>query len=79
MRLQKTVTVERPLDKAFAYLSDFATTTEGDPGTVRTVRIRRVILQTAHRGCRVVSLRRRPLGTGLTAAAHATHAPPVAA
>ena len=37
MRLQKTVTVERPLDKAFAYLSDFATTTEGDPGTVRTV------------------------------------------
>ena len=63
MRLQKTVTVERPLDKVFAYLSDFATTTEGDPGTVRTVRIRpKSILQTAHRGCRVVSLRRRPLG-----------------
>ena len=40
VRLQKTVTVERPLDKAFASLSDFATTTEGDPGTVRTVRIR---------------------------------------
>ena len=36
VRLQKTVTVERPLDKAFASLSDFATTTEGDPGRVRT-------------------------------------------
>jgi uncharacterized protein YndB with AHSA1/START domain len=38
MRLQRTVTVDLPLDKVFAYLSDFTTTTEWDPGTVRTVR-----------------------------------------
>jgi len=38
VRLQRTVTVEKPLDKVFAYLSDFTTTTEWDPGTVRTVR-----------------------------------------
>jgi uncharacterized protein YndB with AHSA1/START domain len=40
VRLQKTVTVERPLDRVFGYLSDFTTTTtEWDPGTVKTVRI----------------------------------------
>ena len=39
MRLNKTVTVDKPVDKVFAYLSDFATTTEWDPGTVQTVRI----------------------------------------
>jgi len=38
MRLRKTVTVQKPLDKVFDYLSDFTTTTEWDPGTVRTVR-----------------------------------------
>jgi uncharacterized protein YndB with AHSA1/START domain len=38
MRLQRTVTVEKPLDKVFAYLADFTTTTEWDPGTLRTVR-----------------------------------------
>jgi uncharacterized protein YndB with AHSA1/START domain len=38
MRLQRTVTVQKPLDKVFAYLSDFTTTTEWDPGTVKTVR-----------------------------------------
>lgn len=38
MRLQRTVTVEKPLDTVFAYLSDFTTTTEWDPGTVKTVR-----------------------------------------
>jgi carbon monoxide dehydrogenase subunit G len=38
MRLTRTVTTEKPLDKVFAYLSDFTTTTEWDPGTVRTVR-----------------------------------------
>jgi uncharacterized protein YndB with AHSA1/START domain len=37
MRLQKTVVVDRPLDKVFAYLADFTTTTEWDPGTVTTV------------------------------------------
>jgi len=39
VRLNKTVTVDKPVDKVFAYLSDFATTTEWDPGTVQTVRI----------------------------------------
>ena len=38
MRLERTVIVEKPLDKVFAYLSDFTTTTEWDPGTVKTVR-----------------------------------------
>ena len=38
MRLQRTVTVQKPLDTVFAYLSDFTTTTEWDPGTVKTVR-----------------------------------------
>jgi uncharacterized protein YndB with AHSA1/START domain len=39
VRLRKTVTVDKPVDKVFAYLSDFTTTTEWDPGTVQTVRI----------------------------------------
>jgi carbon monoxide dehydrogenase subunit G len=39
MRLQRIVTVRKPLDTVFAYLSDFTTTTEWDPGTVKTVRI----------------------------------------
>jgi carbon monoxide dehydrogenase subunit G len=38
VRLQRTVTVQKPLEKVFAYLSDFTTTTDWDPGTVRTVR-----------------------------------------
>jgi len=38
VRLQRIVTVEKPLEKVFAYLADFTTTTEWDPGTVRTVR-----------------------------------------
>jgi NAD(P)-dependent dehydrogenase (short-subunit alcohol dehydrogenase family)/uncharacterized protein YndB with AHSA1/START domain len=38
VRLRRTVTAAKPLDKVFAYLSDFTTTTEWDPGTVRTVR-----------------------------------------
>ena len=38
MRLTRTVTTAKPLDEVFAYLSDFTTTTEWDPGTVRTVR-----------------------------------------
>jgi uncharacterized protein YndB with AHSA1/START domain len=38
MRLRKLVTVQKPLDQVFAYLSDFTTTTEWDPGTVETVR-----------------------------------------
>lgn len=38
--LKRTVTVAKPLDKVFAYLSDFTTTTEWDPGTVDTVRVK---------------------------------------
>ena len=38
MRIQRIVTVEKPLEKVFAYLADFTTTTEWDPGTVKTVR-----------------------------------------
>jgi carbon monoxide dehydrogenase subunit G len=38
VRLQRTVTVPKPLEEVFAYLSDFTTTTEWDPGTVKTVR-----------------------------------------
>ena len=38
MRLIRTVTIAKPLDKVFAYLADFTTTTEWDPGTVQTVR-----------------------------------------
>jgi uncharacterized protein YndB with AHSA1/START domain len=40
MRLQKTVVVDKPLAEVFAYLADFTTTTEWDPGTVSTVRQR---------------------------------------
>jgi len=39
MRVQRIVTAQKPIDKVFTYLSDFTTTTEWDPGTVRTVRV----------------------------------------
>lgn len=38
MRLERTVTTDKPVEKVFAYLADFTTTTEWDPGTVRTTR-----------------------------------------
>jgi carbon monoxide dehydrogenase subunit G len=38
MRIERTVTVDRPLGVVFPYLADFTTTTEWDPGTVHTVR-----------------------------------------
>ena len=38
MELRRIVTVATPLDKVFAYLADFSTTTEWDPGTVTTIR-----------------------------------------
>lgn len=38
MEIVRTVTVDRPLERVFAYLSDFTTTNEWDPGTVRTTR-----------------------------------------
>lgn len=37
--IERTVHVDRPLDRVFDYLSDFTTTNEWDPGTVRTVRV----------------------------------------
>ncbi|MGN6129159.1 MAG: SRPBCC family protein [Nocardioidaceae bacterium] len=39
MRLERTVAADAPLERVFAYLADFATTTEWDPGTVRTARV----------------------------------------
>ncbi|CCH76288.1 Carbon monoxide dehydrogenase subunit G [Nostocoides japonicum T1-X7] len=38
MLIVRTVTVSAPADRVFAYLSDFTTTTEWDPGTIRTTR-----------------------------------------
>ena len=38
MKITRTIAVAKPIDAVFAYLSDFTTTTEWDPGTVRTVR-----------------------------------------
>ncbi len=36
MKLKRSVTVPVAIDQVFAYLSDFTTTEEWDPGTVRT-------------------------------------------
>jgi hypothetical protein len=38
MKLLRTVVVDKPLGPVFGYLSDFTTSTEWDPGTVRTWR-----------------------------------------
>lgn len=38
MIITRTITVDRPVEAVFDYVSDFTTTTEWDPGTVRTVR-----------------------------------------
>jgi carbon monoxide dehydrogenase subunit G len=38
MQIRKIITVAKPLEAVFAYLCDFTTTTEWDPGTVQTVR-----------------------------------------
>ncbi len=37
--LQRTISVQQPVERVFTYLSDFTTTTEWDPGTVRTTRM----------------------------------------
>ena len=39
MEIVRTITVNRSPEDAFAYLSDFTTTEEWDPGTVRTTRM----------------------------------------
>lgn len=38
MEIRRSVTVATPVSRAFAYLADFTTTTEWDPGTVSTTR-----------------------------------------
>lgn len=37
--IERVVTVDKPIESVYAYLSDFETTTEWDPGTVSTVRM----------------------------------------
>jgi uncharacterized protein YndB with AHSA1/START domain len=37
--IERVITVDRPVETVFGYLSDFETTTEWDPGTVRTVKL----------------------------------------
>ncbi len=39
MQIEKRIDTDRDAATVFAYLSDFESTTEWDPGTVRTVRI----------------------------------------
>ena len=39
MEIERSVTVGQPVDRVFAYLSDFTNTTGWDPGTVRTERV----------------------------------------
>ena len=39
MKLERTIRTDQPIDKVFAYLADFTTTTEWDPGTVVTTRV----------------------------------------
>ncbi len=38
MRLERTVRTDKDVERVFAYLADFTTTNEWDPGTVRTTR-----------------------------------------
>lgn len=38
VRIERSLTVDVPVRRAFDYLADFTTTTEWDPGTVSTVR-----------------------------------------
>ena len=39
MLIDRTITVDRPQSEVFAYLADFTTTVEWDPGTVQTTRV----------------------------------------
>lgn len=38
MDINVTLTVDQPVERVFDYLSDFTTTNEWDPGTIRTTR-----------------------------------------
>lgn len=37
--IERTIEVDKPTDRVFKYLADFTTSTEWDPGTVKTVRL----------------------------------------
>ncbi|MCW2748561.1 MAG: polyketide cyclase [Nocardioidaceae bacterium] len=39
MHVERTFTVDQPIDQVFAYLSDFENTNEWDPGTVETRKV----------------------------------------
>ena len=39
MKITRVIETATPLDRVYAYLSDFTTTNEWDPGTVETVRV----------------------------------------
>lgn len=39
MKITRVVQTTTPVDRVYAYLSDFTTTNEWDPGTVETVRV----------------------------------------
>jgi hypothetical protein len=39
MDVARIVTTSTPLEAVFGYLADFTTTTEWDPGTIRTIRV----------------------------------------
>jgi hypothetical protein len=39
MQISRTVSTTASLEQAFAYLADFTTTNQWDPGTVRTTRL----------------------------------------
>jgi uncharacterized protein YndB with AHSA1/START domain len=38
-RIERRVVADKPIDRVFAYLADFTTTEEWDPGTVRCERV----------------------------------------
>lgn len=39
MEIERTVTTSAPVEVVFGYLADFTTSTEWDPGTIRTIRV----------------------------------------
>lgn len=39
MEIERTVTTSAPVEAVFGYLADFTTSTEWDPGTIRTARV----------------------------------------
>jgi len=39
MELERVIRVNQPIEKVYAYLADFTTTTQWDPGTILTTRV----------------------------------------